>query len=45
MISENVVNDFIKFTKNYQDIDAQKITKNDIMLMMYNNRKKIKFEP
>ena len=29
------------FSKNYQDIDAQKITKNDIMLMIYNNKNKV----
>jgi len=45
IISENIVNDFMKFTKNYEDNEAKKITKNDIMLMIYNNRKKIKFEP
>ena len=45
IISENIVNDFMKFTKNYEDTEAKKITKNDIMLMIYNNRKKIKFEP
>jgi hypothetical protein len=44
IIGENIVNDFIKFTKNYADNEAQKITKNDIMLMIYNNRKKIKIE-
>ena len=29
------------FSRNYQDIDAQKITKNDIMLMIYNNKNKV----
>ena len=40
-ISDIVVDKFIQFSKNYKDEESQKITKNDIMLMIYNNKNKI----
>ena len=43
-IDYNVLEKFNKFTKNYQDIEAQKNTKNDIMLMIYNHKDKVKIK-
>ena len=40
-IDDKVLEKFNKFTKNYQDEEAQKNTKNDIILMLYNNKDKI----
>jgi len=40
-LDEKILERFNIFSKNYQDIDAQKNTKNDIMLMIYNNKNKI----
>ena len=40
-IDEQTLEKFSRFAKNYQDIEAQKNTKNDIMLMIYNNKNKI----
>jgi hypothetical protein len=43
-ISNSIVDKFLQFSKNYTDEESQKITKNDIMLMIYNNKNKIKIE-
>ena len=43
-IDDKVLEKFNRFTKNYQDIEAQKNTKNDIMLMIYNNKNKVKIK-
>jgi hypothetical protein len=40
-IDEKTLEKFNRFSKNYQDIEAQKNTKNDVMLMIYNNKDKI----
>ena len=40
-IDENILEKFNAFAKNYQDAEAQKNTKLDIMLMIYNNKDKI----
>ncbi len=41
-ISEKIVNNFKQFTENYNNDEAQKNTKKDVMLMIYNNKDKIK---
>lgn len=41
-LSDKIIEDFAEFTRNYKDKEAQKNTKNDIMMMLYNNRDKIK---
>ena len=40
-IDENILKNFLRFTENYKDVDAQKNTKNEIMLMIYNNKNKV----
>jgi hypothetical protein len=40
-LDEKILERFNIFSKNYQDIDAQRNTKNDIMLMIYNNKNKV----
>ena len=40
-LDDKILERFNIFSKNYQDIDAQKNTKNDIMLMIYNNKNKV----
>jgi len=40
-LDEKILERFNIFSKNYQDKEAQKNTKNDIMLMIYNNKNKI----
>jgi hypothetical protein len=42
IIDEKVIEKFNRFTQNYQDKEAQKNTKNDIIMMIYNNKNKIK---
>ncbi len=41
-ISEKVVDKFSEFQINYMDDSAKKNTKNDVILMMYNNKDKVK---
>jgi hypothetical protein len=41
-ISDKVVDKFSEFQINYMDDSAKKNTKNDVILMMYNNKDKIK---
>jgi len=43
-IDEKISRNFRIFSENYKDHEAQKNTKNDIMLMIYNNKNKIKFK-
>jgi hypothetical protein len=40
-LDDKILERFNIFAKNYQDKEAQKNTKNDIMLMMYNNKNKV----
>jgi hypothetical protein len=40
-IDEKTLNKFMRFSQNYKDAEAQKNTKNNIMLMIYNNKNKI----
>jgi len=40
-LDDKILERFNLFSKNYKDIDAQKNTKNDIMLMIYNNKNKV----
>jgi hypothetical protein len=40
-LSEKIIEDFIQFTQNYKDEEAQKNTKNKVSLLLYNNRDKI----
>jgi hypothetical protein len=40
-IDEKTMNNFLRFTENYKDKEAQKITKNDIILLIYNNKNKV----
>mgnify|MGYP003352410837 CR=1 FL=1 len=40
-LDDKIMERFNIFSRNYQDKEAQKITKNDIMLMMYNNKNKV----
>ena len=40
-LDNKILERFNMFAKNYQDKEAQRITKNDIMLMIYNNKNKI----
>ena len=42
IIDEKVIEKFNKFSINYQDKEAQKNTKNDVIMMLYNNKNKIK---
>jgi hypothetical protein len=41
-INDKTIDNFNQFMENYYDEEAQKNTKNDIMLMIYNNKEKIK---
>jgi hypothetical protein len=41
-ISEKVVDNFSEFQVNYMDDSAKKNTKDDVILMMYNNKDKVK---
>ena len=41
-LDEKIIEDFMQFTKNYKDEEAQKNTKNNISLMIYNNNKDTK---
>lgn len=41
-INENISSKFREFQKNFYNDEAQKNTKDDIMLLLYNNRDKIK---
>jgi hypothetical protein len=40
-IDENILNKFSQFSENYKDKEAQKYTKDEIMLMIYNNKGKV----
>ena len=40
-LDDKILERFNIFSKNYQDKEAQKNTKNDIMLMIYNNKTKV----
>jgi hypothetical protein len=40
-----IIKNFEEFCENYKDKEAQKTTKNDIILMIYNNSNKIKNKP
>ena len=40
-IDENILNKFSQFSENYKDQEAQKYTKDEIMLMIYNNKGKV----
>jgi len=40
-ISEKIIEDFVQFTQNYKDEEAQKNTKNKISTLIYNKRDKI----
>ena len=40
-LDEKTMNNFLRFTENYKDKEAQKITKNDIILLIYNNKNKV----
>jgi len=40
-ISEKIIDDFVQFTQNYKDQEAQKNTKNKISTLIYNKRDKI----
>ena len=40
-LDDKILERFNLFSKNYQDKEAQKNTRNDIMLMIYNNKNKI----
>jgi hypothetical protein len=41
-ISNKIINNFKEFTENYENIEAQKNTKKDVMLLIYNNKDKVK---
>ena len=41
-ITEKVIDKFSEFQINYTDDKAKKITKDDVILMMYNNKDKVK---
>jgi len=40
-ISDKIIDDFVQFTQNYKDQEAQKNTKNKISTLIYNNRDKV----
>ena len=40
-IDEKIIDDFMQFTQNYKNEEAQKNTQKKILLMMYNNKDKI----
>ena len=40
-LDDKIMERFNIFSRNYQDKEAQKNTRNDIMLMMYNNKNKV----
>jgi hypothetical protein len=41
-ISDKIVDKFSEFQVNYMDDSAKKNTKNDVVLMIYNNKDKVK---
>ena len=41
-VSENVLDNFREFQENYHNAEAQKNTKENVILLLYNNREKIK---
>ena len=41
-ITDKVVDNFNEFQDNYRDDDAKKNTKDDVVLMIYNNKDKVK---
>ena len=43
-ISEEVVDKFSEFQDNYTDDNAKKTTKDDVILMIYNNKNKNKMK-
>jgi hypothetical protein len=43
-ITEKVVDNFAEFQDNYRDDDAKKNTKEDVMMMIYNNKEKTKIK-
>jgi hypothetical protein len=40
-LSEKIIEDFMQFTQNYKDDEAQKNTQKNVILMMYNNKDKV----
>jgi hypothetical protein len=40
-INQDISNKFREFQENFTDIEAQKNTRNDVMLLLYNNRDKV----
>lgn len=44
-IDEKTIENFNEFMENYDDNEAQKNTKNDVILMIYNNKDKLKNKP
>jgi hypothetical protein len=42
IINDKIIDNFKEFQENYDNVESQKNTKNNIMLMMYNNRDKVK---
>jgi hypothetical protein len=41
-ISEQIIDNFNEFQENYREDDAKKNTKDDVILMIYNNKDKVK---
>ena len=44
-ISDKTIKNFEEFCENYDNIEAQKTTKNNITMMIYNNKDKLKNKP
>lgn len=44
-IDKKTIENFNEFMENYDDNEAQKNTKNDVILMIYNNKDKLKNKP
>ena len=42
IINDKIIDNFKEFQENYDNVESQKNTKNNIMLMIYNNRDKVK---
>jgi hypothetical protein len=42
IINDKIIHKFKEFQENYDNLESQKNTKNNIMLMIYNNRDKVK---
>ena len=42
IINDKIIDKFKEFQENYDNLESQKNTKNNIMLMIYNNRDKVK---